>query len=520
MCLGPPRQPLRPQVFGASLVAFGRLAAAGRPGSRPATPHNSNHKSNQFGRPLPQPCTVPARTGVLRNGWSRARRAPGEALHRGARAPGHSLDPHTAPPAMPPPARWGRRARPIKSSVASSAGPFAPPRAGWATRAPQAGPPRHDRRLVHELKREASAATPPALFNWRRNPRTREGKHVAARSTKRHSVRSPRRAGTLHPPAHLRPATPLCSAPLARPSCAGGQIAQVEWSGVPPLCSLNSPAADHAEPPWGGWRWQSPFQRPLTSSMPPRPVPRAASAVPRHVAGRAPRDTPRAGSPPHARSTALPCRPSSREPRAVPPFHLPPLQPLAAPGSRSLIIAGVGGVSGTTEECLCLCSTRVCRHEHAEPLPRPAGGDRRRAHPPAHPPSLPRPCTPSPGPAPLPPYLDTWGSPRHATRRLAAARPLNCAALPTLLTRAARRPSIHLPPPQPLAAHRSSAHPSPLQVAIAGAVEVRSCPPCAARLALREPRGAAAVPAGRDSRRARPPAAVGADHPHPLPRRS
>ena len=65
--------------------------------------------------------------------------------------------------------------------------------------------------------------------------------------------------------------------------------------------------------------------------------------------------------------------------------------------------------------------------------------------------------------------------------RLAAARcraPRSLPALPTLLTRAAR-PSLHSPPtPQPLAGHRSRAHPihaSP-QVAVAGAVEVHWCP--------------------------------------------
>ena len=132
-------------------------------------------------------------------------------------------------------------------------------------------------------------------------------------------------------------------------------------------------------------------------------------------------------------------------------------------------------------------------------------------------------------PRPVPPrFRCTSTRGRASTTRHAATLPARRRTPPQLRrpadpphgSRAA--PSLHSPPTPTASRSAPLERPS-----IASPGRSRGCSggtfvsSCAARLALREPRGAAAaVPAGRDSRRARPPAAVGADHPHPLPRRS
>ena len=195
-------------------------------------------------------------------------------------------------------------------------------RAGLGDTPAQAGPPRHDCRLVHELKREVSAATPPAPGSTRQNPRT--GKQGAARARRRATASAPRtepEPSTL--PLLIAPR--LLSAAHRSPAHHAPAVKSLRSSGAacrPSALSTRSLRTTRSRP-GGWWRWQSPFPRPLTSPMHP--------LVPRRF-----------------RRTSTRGRP---------------------------------------------------------------------------------------------------GSPRHATRRLAAARPLNCAALPTLLARAARRPSISPPTP-------------------------------------------------------------------------
>ena len=198
-------------------------------------------------------------------------------------------------------------------------------RAGWATRRSQAGPPRHDRRLVRELKREVSAATPPAWFNWAiREVRGGTWPHALDEAPQRPLSRTEPDTSTL-------PLIPARDSSLQRTARASVMRRRSNRSGrverLDRPCSLHSPAADHAEPVRG---WPTVAVPPCTRHL--RPVPlarsRAASAAPRGKTGSGPPRIPhRCGSPPLAAARPAhcpPCPPSSREPRARPSIHLPP----------------------------------------------------------------------------------------------------------------------------------------------------------------------------------------------------
>jgi len=286
-----------------------------------------------------------------------------------------------------PIARWGRHARPIKSKSAFVGRPVRAGRAGWATRRPQAGPPRHDHRLVHELKREASAATPPA---WSTEAISGDPRSAGANTWPHALDEAPQRplpAPSPTPPPFRSspPATPLCSAPLARPSCAGGQIAQVEWSGSTAPALSTRPLRTTRSHCGDGRRWQSLPPAPVTFGqylLGPATLPLPATRKNRLRALRE-YHTAAAGrhSPPRAPNSGPPCPPYSREPRARPSVHLPP-HSLSQRTARAHIPSIA---SGRSRRCsggtlVSSCAARLARRGPRGAAAAASGG-RARTHP-------------------------------------------------------------------------------------------------------------------------------------------